>query len=121
MRSPFWLGRCPGNRITGGKAHHHGTRHVRNRAATAFGMAVTSLWRSKTSLGAKFRRLRAHFGSAHTLARLVYRMWKYGQDYVDKGMEFCRQRYQKQQINGMHEKAKDFGLVITLTADPAAK
>ena len=79
MRSPFWLGRCPGNRITGGKAHHHGTRHVRNRAATAYGMTVTSLWRSKTSLGAKFKRLPAHFESAHTLARLVYRMLKYGQ------------------------------------------
>jgi transposase len=79
-------------------------------------------------LGAKFKRLRAHLGApkaitamAHTLARLVYRMLKYGQDYVDKGMEFYQQRYQKQQINWMQKKAKDLGLVITLKAAPAAK
>ncbi len=103
-----WLGLCPNNKITGGKVYHRGTRHVENRAATAFRMAATSLWRSKTYLGAKFKRLRAHLGApkaitamAQTLARLVYRMLKYGQDYVDKGMEFYQQRYQKQQINWM--------------------
>jgi hypothetical protein len=35
-------------------------------------------------------------------------MLKYGQDYVDKGMEFYQQRYQKQQINWMQKKAKRF-------------
>jgi transposase len=123
-----WLGLCPNNKITGGKVYHRGTRHVENRAATAFRMVATSLWRSKTYLGAKFKRLRAHLGApkaitamAHTLARLVYRMLKYGQDYVDKGMEFYQQRYQQQQINWMQKKAKDLGLVITLTAAPAPK
>jgi len=58
---------------------------------------------------------------AHTLARLVYRMLKHGQDYVDKGMEFYQQRYQQQQINWMQKMAKDLGLVITLIATPAAK
>jgi hypothetical protein len=48
-------------------------------------------------------------------------MLKYGQDYVDKGMEFYQQRYQQQQINWMQKKAKDLGLVITLTAAPAPK
>jgi hypothetical protein len=122
-----WLGLCPNNKITGGKVYHRGTRHVENRAATAFRMAATSLWRSKTYLGAKFKRLRANLGApkaitamAHTLARLVYRMLKYGQDYVDQGMEFYQQRYQQQQINWMQKKAKDLGLVITLTAAPTA-
>ena len=31
-----WLGLCPDNRITGGKVIRKGTRHVVNRAATAF-------------------------------------------------------------------------------------
>ncbi len=101
---------------------------MENRGATAFRMAATSLRRSKTYLGAKFNRLRAHLGApkaitvmAHTLARLVYRMQKYGQDYVDKGMEFYQQRYQQQQIHWMRKKAKDLGLVITLPTAPAAK
>jgi transposase len=107
--------------------YRRGSRHVENRAATALRMAVTSLWRSKTYLGAKFKRLRANLGApkaitamAHALARLVYRMLRYGQDYVDKGMEFYQQRYQQQQINWMRKKAKDLGLLITLAPVPAA-
>jgi len=98
---------------------------VENRAATALRMAATSLWRSKTYLGAKFKRLRSNLGApkaftamAHSLARLVYRLLKNGQDYVDKGMEFYQQRYQQQQINWMRKKAKELGLVITLAAAP---
>jgi hypothetical protein len=122
-----WLGLCPDNQITGGKVYRRGSRHVENRAATAFRMAATSLWRSKTYLGAKFKRLRSHLGApkaitamAHNLARLVYRMLKYGHDYVDKGMEFYQQRYQLQQINWIYKKAKDLGLLITLAPAPLA-
>jgi transposase len=122
-----WLGLCPDNKITGGKVYHRGTRNVENRAATAFRMAATSLWRSKTYLGAKFKRLRANLGApkaitavAHHLARLVYRMLKYGQEYVDKGMEFYQQRYQEQQIKWMQKKAIELGLTLTVTASPTA-
>jgi transposase len=120
-----WLGLCPDNKITGGKVYHRGSRKVENRAATALRMAATSLWRSKTYLGAKLKRLRSSLGEpkaitamAHNLARLVYRLLKYGQDYVDKGMEFYQQRYQQQQIKWMRKKAKELGLVITLAAAP---
>ena len=120
-----WLGLCPDNKITGGKVYHRASRHVENRAATAFRMAATSLWRSKTYLGAKFKRLRTQLGApkaitamAHNLARLVYRMLKYGQEYLDKGMEFYQQRYQQQQIKWMQKKARDLGLVITLIPVP---
>lgn len=94
-----WLGLCPDNKITGGKVYDRASRHVENRAATAFRMAATSLWRSKSYLGAKFKRLRTQLGApkaitamAHNLARLLYRMLKYRQEYVDKGMEFYQQR-----------------------------
>jgi hypothetical protein len=120
-----WLGLCPDNKITGGKVYHRGRRQVENRAATALRMAATSLWRSQTYLGAKFKRLRSNLDApkaitamAHSLARLVYRLLKYGQDYVDKGMEFYQQRYQQQQIKWMRKKAKELGLVITLAAAP---
>lgn len=115
-----WMGLCPDNKITGGKVFHRGTRHVENRAATALRMAATSLWRSKTYLGAKFKRLRSRLGApkaitamAHTLARLVYRMLKYGQEYVDKGVAYYEQRYRQQQINWLQKKASDLGLVVT--------
>jgi len=47
---------------------------------------------------------------AHRLARLVYRMLKYGQQYVDKGMEYHHQRYRNQQIQSLQKKAAKLGL-----------
>jgi len=120
-----WLGLCPDNKITGGKVFHRGSRQVKNRAATALRMAATGLWRSKTYLGAKFKRLRTQLGApkaitamAHHLARLIYRLLKYGTEYVDKGMAFYQQRYQQQQMKWMQKKAKELGLVITLAPAP---
>jgi hypothetical protein len=41
---------------------------------------------------------------AHKLARLVYRLLKYGQQYVDKGNQYYEQRYRQQQINLLRKK-----------------
>ena len=46
---------------------------------------------------------------AHHLARLVYRMLKYGQEYVEKGMEYYQRKYRDQQIKIILRKAKDLG------------
>jgi transposase len=120
-----FLGLCPDNQITGGKVLRRGTRHVENRAATALRMAATSLSRSKTYLGAKFRRLRARLGApkaitamAHILARLVYRMLKYGEQYVDRGMTYYEEKYRAHEIRSIQKKAKELGLEVTL--NPAA-
>jgi transposase len=101
-----WLGLCPDNRVSGGKVLKRGTRQVVNRAATAFRLAAWNLIRSQSALGANFRRLRSKLGApkavtamAHKLARLVYRMLKFGADYMDKGMEAYESRYRQQQTN----------------------
>jgi transposase len=121
-----FLGLCPDNQITGGKVFRRGTRHVENRAATALRMAATSLWRSKSYLGAKFRRLRARLGApkaitamAHMLARLVYRMLRYGEQYVDKGIRYYEDKYREHEIRSIQKRAKDLGLVVTLTPTAA--
>ena len=121
-----FLGLCPDNQITGGKVLRRGTKHVQNRAATALRMAATSLWRSKTYLGAKFRRLRARLGApkaitamAHMLARLIYRMLRYGKQYLDKGMNYYEEKYRQHQIYSIEKKAKELGFVVTLTPPPA--
>jgi transposase len=51
---------------------------------------------------------------AHRLARLVYRMLKYGQHYDDKGVEYYEHRYRRQQIEFLSKKAAKLGLQITL-------
>jgi hypothetical protein len=114
-----WLGLCPDNRISGDKVLSKGTRHVINRAATALRMAATTLLRSRSYLGAQYRRLRARLGApkaitamAHKLARIVYRMLKYGQDYVDKGMQYYEDRHRRQQIELLQKTAAKLGLHI---------
>ena len=115
-----WLGLCPDNRISGDRVLGRGKRRVVNRAATAPRQAANTLLRSRSYLGAQFRRLRTKLGApkaitamAHRLARLVYRMLKYGQAYVDKGTEYYEHRFREQQIQLLTRKAAKFGLQIT--------
>ena len=117
-----WLGRCPDNRISGDKVLGKGTRRVVNRAATALRQAANTLIRSRSYLGAQFRRLRAKLGApkaitamAHRLARLVYRMLKYGQTYVDKGTEYYEERLRQQQIQLLRKRAAKLGLHVVET------
>jgi transposase len=114
-----WLGLCPDNRISGDRVLRRGKRRVINRAATALRMAATTLLRSPSYLGAQYRRLRTRLGApkaipamAHRLARLVYRMLKYGQQYVDKGMDHYDQKYRDQQIQSLKKKAAKLGLQL---------
>jgi transposase len=104
-----WLGLCPDNRISGDKVLRRGTRRVINRAANALRIGAATLIRSRSYLGAQYRRLRTKLGApkaitAHRWARLVYRMLKYGQEYVDKGAQYYEQRHREQflHIPGIH-------------------
>ncbi len=114
-----WLGLCPDNRITGDKVRSRGTRRVVNRAATALRQAANTLIRSRSYLGAQYRRLRSKLGApkaitamAHRLARLAYRMLKYGQAYVDKGTEYYEERFRQQQIQLLRKRAAKLGFQI---------
>jgi transposase len=99
-----FLGLCPNNLITGGKILRRATRKVYNRAADTLRLCAQSLSHSKSALGAKYRRLRARLGPpkaivamAHHLARLVYRMLRYGENYVEKGIEHYEEKFRLQQ------------------------
>jgi len=114
-----WLGLCPDNRVSGDKLLGRGTRRVVNRAATALRQAANTLMRSRSYLGAQYRRLRTKLGApkaitamAHRLARLVYRMLKYGQTYADKGMDYYEERFRQQQIQSIRKRAARLGLQV---------
>ena len=109
-----WLGLCPDHRISGGKVLQRGTRRVVSRAATAFRLAASSLRRSQSALGAKYRRLQSRLGPpkaitamAHHLARLFYRMVKYGSQYIDHGMAAYEARFKEQQLKWLARKAAE--------------
>jgi transposase len=118
-RFSSWLGLCPDNRITGGNVIRRGTRRVVNRAATALRIAATTLLRSQSYLGAQYRRFRSKLGApkaitamAHKLAVLVYRLLRWGHEYVDKGMQYYEERHREQQIRLLKKRAAKLGLLV---------
>ena len=91
-----------------------------NRAATALRIAANTLLKSRTYLGAQYRRLRTKLGApkaittmAHRLARLVYRILKYGHQYIDRGAEYYEQKNRQQQIGFIRKRAAQLGLIVT--------
>jgi hypothetical protein len=88
------------------------TKQGVNPAATALRLAAQSLFRSKSALGAKFRRLRTRLGTPQAttampnpLAKLIDRMLKFGPEYVDKGMEFYEKKYHDQYLRHLKKQA----------------
>src|ERR671933_963604 len=55
-----WLGLCPGTKKSGGKVLSSKTPPSANRAAAALRLAATSLYRSRSALGAYLRRMSAN-------------------------------------------------------------
>lgn len=114
-----WLGLCPNNRITGGNVKRRSTKHNYNRVADALRVAAQSLWRSKTYLGAYYRKFAGRLGApkaitatAHKLARIVYRMLKYGEQYVDKGQEHLEKQHEERKLKSLIAGAKDLGYAL---------
>jgi len=120
-----WLRLCPDNKISGDRIIGKGRLATNNRATIALKMAASTLRKSNTYLGAQFRRLRTKLGTpvaikamAAKLARLVYRMLRYGMQYVDQGAEFYQQQHRNLQIKSLKWKAAKLGFQLIET--PAA-
>jgi transposase len=114
-----WLRLCPDNRISGDKVIGKGRLPTNNRVSTALRMAASTLRMSKTYLGAQFRRLKSRLDTpvaikamAAKLARLVYRMLRYGMKYVDRGAEFYEAQHRQLQIKHLKSKAAKLGFQI---------
>jgi transposase len=114
-----WLRLCPDNKISADKVIGKGRLPTKNRITSALRMAASTLRLSNTYLGAQFRRLRTRLGPpiatkamAAKLARLVYRMLRYGMQFVDQGAEFYEAQHRKQQVNYLKRKAANLGLQI---------
>ena len=121
-----WLKLCPDNKISGGKVIGKGRMPTNNRATTVLRLAATNLRESDSYLGAQFRRFRTRLGPpvaakamAAKLARLIYRMLRYGMKYADQGAEFYDAQHRKQQVIHLKRKAAQLGLQIIEVA-PAA-
>jgi transposase len=115
-----WLGLAPGNKVSGGKRLSGRTKPSANRAAAALRLAAQSLNQSQSALGAYFRRLKARLGApkaltaaAYKLARIVYRMLKYGAGYVDQGEAAYEERYRDRLLRNLKRRAAELGFQLT--------
>jgi transposase len=111
-----WLALCPGTRKSGGKTISRKTRRSSNRAAAAFRIAASTLLRSKTALGAFYRRIRTRVGApeavtatARKIAVLYYSLLKNGTSYVETGQAAYEQKYQQRRLKGMQKQALAMG------------
>jgi transposase len=120
-----WLGLCPNFQKTGGKVKSSRTRRGKGRAAHALRLAAWSLMRSQSYLGAYLRRQRSRLGTpkaitatAHKLARIVYHLLRYGEEYVRQTeaayAEQVRGRLEKQ----LHRRAAELGYELKKIEPP---
>ena len=119
-----WLGLSPDQRITGGRVMSSRTKPSANRAAAALRLAAHGLHRSDSALGAFLRRKKAQLGApkaitatAHKLARLIYSMLRYGQDYVDAGAEYYERQYQQRALRAAKRRAAQLGYELVPMSD----
>jgi len=115
-----WLRLCPDNKVSGDRIIGKGRLPTNNRITNTLKMAASSLRTSNTYVGAQFRRLRTKLGApvaikamAAKLARLVYRMLRYGMQYVDQGASFYEAQHRNLQIAHLKWKAAKLGFRIT--------
>ncbi len=117
---------APHRPISGGKPVKKKRRNTAStRVAAALRMAALSLRNSATALGAYYRKIArsrggdvAVFASARKLATLIYRLLRWGQPYVDEGVEAFEKRYRESRINFLKARAKELG--YQLVAGPNA-
>jgi transposase len=111
-----WLGLSPNPHVSGGKVQSSQTRKVANRAAWAFRMAAKAAARSKTYLGAFYRRMKARLGApkamtatARKIAVIFYHIVKDRKPYHDLGEDYYVTQHRKRALKRLQRQAKRLG------------
>ena len=89
------------------------------RVSNALRMAASTLRNSKTALGAYYRRISwrkgasvAVFATARKLAKLIYRIVRYGQVYVDVGAKAYESQFTERRLRSYTNALKEMGYKI---------
>jgi transposase len=119
-----WLRLCPRRGVSGGKPVKNRRNALgANRVAGALRMASLSQQRTKTALGAYYRRVARYKGgavavmaTARKLAVLIYRMLRYGHEYIDIGAEAYESQYEQRRLTALEITAKNLGYSLVRAA-----
>lgn len=111
---------APHRPTSGGKPVRKKRRSMAStRVATALRMAALSLRNSQTALGAYYRKTArriggdvAVFATARKLATLIYRLLRWGQAYVDEGVEAYEERHKERKLAMIQAQANAYGMAL---------
>ena len=111
-----WLGLCPQHRGSGGKIFKRRIRRGANRVARALRMAAQGCHHAHNALGAFYRRIQGRSGggkaivaTARKIAGRVYRMLKFGQEYVRQSEAAYEQAYELRLVKSLAKRAAKLG------------
>ena len=111
-----WLGLSPQHQGSAGKIRSRRVPRGANRAGRALRMAVQGCYHAKHALGAFYRRVQARAGApkaivatARKLAERVYRLLKYGAEYVRQEIEVYEAAYRARVVKGLARRAAEMG------------
>lgn len=112
---------APRQSVSGGKPVKTGKRKTTGTVVgRALRTAAVAGSRSHTALGAYYRRIArtkdarvAAFATARKMGTLVYRLLRWGQEYIDIGTQAYEERFQEQQMRNLARKAAQFGFTLT--------
>jgi transposase len=111
-----WLGLCPQPQGSAGKIRRRRVRRGASRAARALRLAGQGCHHAKNALGAFYRRIQARAGggkavvaTARKIAERVYRLLKYGEEYVRQEQASYDEAYRLRQLKGLARKAEELG------------
>lgn len=114
-----WLNLAPGTKITGGKVLSGRRGPSKNRAGLALRQAAVSVGRTKTALGAFYRRIAlrrsaaiAVVATARKLGALVYRALKHGQAFVEQGLAVYERQQEDRTLRSLKKRAAELGYQI---------
>jgi transposase len=121
-----WLGLSPRVATSNHTQKKRSPRKGMHRLKCALRMCAQAVGRSQTPLGMFYRRIKSRIGgrgactaTAHKLARLVYRMLKYGRDYVKQGLDAYAAKMQEQAHRALQRKAAAMGYQLVPNGQPA--
>ena len=123
-----WLRLCPPQDESNKTKKRRGHRKGTSRVTIALRMAAQSVGKTMTPLGLFYRRIRSRIGglgavkaTAHKLACLVYRMLKYGQEYVTQSMEEYEAKMKANMLKALQAEGGGDGLPTQSAAHAIAE
>ena len=117
-----WAALCPGNNESAGKSRSGRTRKGNPWLRSALAQAAKSAGRSKTYLGAQYRRLAARRGGnkatiavAHSIIVISYHLLARREEYEELGADYFDQRQPELVTSRLTRRLEAMGYSVTLT------